>query len=193
MTTNSTPANDHALLESMRQREQPAFHILYTFYYPTVERFVLRNSGSKADAEDVFQETLLVLLEKVPTDDFELTSSLKTYIVAIASNIWLKRLRSAKRLVSADFTDFDETLTANDHEHIYTQEIDIEHEQKTRTARMQRALEKITAHCQRLIRAIFFLDKKVGDLGYKNVHTAQNQQYKCMEQLRNVTDKSLNS
>lgn len=182
------PMPDKAILEGMKQREQPAFQIVYTFYYPTVERFVLRNNGTKADAEDVFQETLIVLLEKVPIEDFHLTSSLKTYIFAVASNIWLKRLRSAKRTVLADFTDFDESLTDHDHAHSYTMETDTEEEQTTLARRVHRSLAKITERCQQLLRAIFFQNKKASDLGYKNAHTAQNQQYKCMEQLRNVAE-----
>ncbi len=179
---------DQALLAGIKQHERAALNILYTFYYPTVERFILRNNGSRADAEDVFQEVLIALLKKIPTEDFTLTSSLKTYIFAVASNIWLKRLRRAKRTVQADFTDFDEALTAHDHDTTYTLELETDDEEQTLKLRIQRSLEKITEHCQRLIRAIFFQNKKASELGYKNAHTAQNQQYKCMEQLRKAND-----
>lgn len=180
---------DRTILDGMKQQEQSAFRLLYTFYYPTVERFVLRNNGTKADAEDIFQETLLVLLEKVPADDFELTSSLKTYIFAVASNLWLKRLRSAKRIFRADMNDLEEELAAKG-SLLYTTQSELDSETQTLKSLIQRGLAKITEHCQRLISAIFFHNKKVADLGYKNAHTAQNQQYKCLEQLRKVTDSS---
>ncbi len=188
----NTVSDDRLVVEGLKKQEQSAFRILYTFYYPVIERFVRRNNGTTDDAQDVFQETLIVLLEKVPTDDFELTSSLKTYIFAVASNIWLKRLRTAKKHVQMNFSDFDEELRDSDTGSTLTDslETDRESEQNLISLRIHRALAKITEHCQRLIRAVFFYDKKPNELGYKNAHTAQNQQYKCMEQLRNVTSKS---
>jgi RNA polymerase sigma factor (sigma-70 family) len=184
---SSSPLADHDLLAAMRQQERSAFQILYTFYYPTVERFVVRNNGSRADAEDIFQETLLVLLKKIPTDDFELTSSLKTYIFAVSSNLWLKRLRTAKRLVRTDFTDFDEAMCADDEAIIINESNHSERDESSLPRRIQRALTKISEHCQRLIQAIFFHNKNASELGYKNAHTAHNQRYKCMEQLRKAT------
>ena len=93
------PLSDSQLLDRLRTRDEAAYAVLYRFYYPAVERFVGRNNGTAADAADVFQETLLVLLDRVPTEDFTLTSSLKTYVLAVAQNVWLKRLRDSRRLL----------------------------------------------------------------------------------------------
>ena len=87
---------DVQTLLALKKRDNAAYRLLYTFYYPSIEKFICKNSGTSVDAEDVFQETIMVLLDKVPKDDFVLTSSIKTYIFAVASNIWLKRLRDAK-------------------------------------------------------------------------------------------------
>jgi DNA-directed RNA polymerase specialized sigma24 family protein len=52
-----------------------------------VEYFILNNNGRTDDAEDIFQDTMIVLLEKLRQDDFMLTASIKTYIMAIAKNL----------------------------------------------------------------------------------------------------------
>jgi DNA-directed RNA polymerase specialized sigma24 family protein len=44
-----------------------------------------------------------VLVAKLREDDFVLEASVKTYIMAIAKNLWFKKLRSAKR--ETEFTD----------------------------------------------------------------------------------------
>src|SRR5688572_29740176 len=105
--------NDSQIVSDLKKRNNAAYDLLYSFYYPTIERFVKRNSGTSDDAKDVFQETIIVLLDKVPKEDFVLTSSIKTYIFAVASNIWLKRLREAKRTMKLplDFELEDMTLT----------------------------------------------------------------------------------
>lgn len=181
MPTRLPPDAD--TLQGLRQRDQAAFAILYQFYYPAVERFVRRNNGTRDDARDVFQETVLVLLDKVPRADFVLTSSLKTYVLAISSNLWLKRLRAARHLVRVD------------DQHGWENYLPPEACPPPATGSgasalpgvLSRWLGRITAHCQTLLRAVFFQQKNAAELGYKNPHSAQNQQYKCLQQLRHVS------
>jgi RNA polymerase sigma factor (sigma-70 family) len=176
------PPPDQQTLAGLRNRENSAFAVLYTFYYPAVERFVLRNSGSQAEAQDVFQETILVLLEKVPTADFQLTSSLKTYVLAISSNLWLKRLRQTGRLERAELAELERHAPAVEPA-AFGQEATAQQQ-----TRVQGLLARISAKCQALIQAIFFGQKTiqtvVQDHHYTSVHNAQNQKYKCLEQAR---------
>src|SRR5689334_8151924 len=103
--------DDQRALSDLKERNNAAYNLLYTFYFPGIENFVKKNSGTSADAQDVFQETIMVLLDKVPKEDFILTSSIKTYIHAVAQNIWLKRLREAKRVTRLEMDYELEDLT----------------------------------------------------------------------------------
>jgi RNA polymerase sigma factor (sigma-70 family) len=167
-------------LKGLQSHNNAAYQLLYTFYYPGIEKFVKQNNGTAADASDVFQETILVLLEKVPKKDFVLTSSIKTYITAIAHNIWLKRLRDAKRVTRLALDYELEDLTLH------------EWEQKEESLRqrnfMQRIFERITRHCVVLLTKTFLSgasrEQLMEEMGYKNSHTFDNQKYKCLEQAR---------
>jgi RNA polymerase sigma factor (sigma-70 family) len=171
---------ENQVIDGLRKRESAAYNLLYTFYYPTIESFVKRNNGTSADAKDIFQETIIVLLEKVPKKDFILTSSIKTYIFAVASNIWLKRLRDAKKVtqLGPDFEMEDMTLA------------EWEQHEETRAARnsIQRVFHKISRHCFVFLTKTFLTgitrEKLVEEMGYKNSHTFDNQKYKCLEQAR---------
>lgn len=169
---------DEKILAGIQQNEAASFKILYKFYYPVVRSFVLKNNGSEADAEDVFQETMIVLLRKVPKDDFELTSSLKTYIFSIASNIWLKRLRDVNRQANVLVDEVAEEQSAKDVEVIEAQKQNLLH----------KALAAITNHCLTLIYHVFYTDKKreeiMAEMRYKNPHTFNNQKYKCLQQAK---------
>ncbi len=172
---------DEKILAGIQQNEAAAFNILYKFYYPVVRNFVLKNNGSEADAEDVFQETLIVLLRKVPKDDFELTSSLKTYIFSIASNIWLKKLRDVKRQANHFMQDVVEVHSAKELEATEAQKQNL----------LNKALAAITHHCLTLIYQVFYTDKKreeiMAEMRYKNPHTFNNQKYKCLQQAKKAT------
>ncbi len=171
---------DQQTFLGLRARDNHAYEILYKFYYPSVRNFILKNNGTADDAKDIFQETLCVLLEKVPKDDFTLTSSLKTYIFAISSNLWLKRLRDSNKMVKSDVDVYEKYLT--DYEEA---EADI-HE--SNAARAMNVFKIITNKCITLLKAIFYdeknMDSVTKEFGYTNKHNAQNQKFKCLEQAR---------
>jgi RNA polymerase sigma factor (sigma-70 family) len=170
---------DNTLLNSLKNEDNASFEVLYKFYFSSIATHIIQNFGSTDDAEDIFQEAIIVLLQKVRQVDFVLTSSLKTYLFAIAKNLWLKRLRDNK-LIPVD--NFEQ----------YRQESEMVafelHNEPTREEKLSSWLTKITENCQRILKAIFFYKEPMGSLmqkmGWKNKHTAANQQYKCIQQVK---------
>ena len=69
---------------------------LYNQVLPQIERHVIKNSGTRPDAQDLFQESMIILFKKVNDNNFELTSSLETFVFSIAKNRWLYELRKRK-------------------------------------------------------------------------------------------------
>ncbi len=176
--------SDQETFLGLKSKDNYAYEILYRFYYPSVKHFIVKNNGTVDDAKDIFQETICVLLEKVPKDDFSLTSSLKTYIFAISSNLWLKRLRDSSKIVKTDVDVYEKYLT--DYEEA---EADIHDSNATRAFNV---FKTITNKCITLLKAIFYDEKNIDtvtkEFGYTNKHNAQNQKFKCLEQARKGTD-----
>lgn len=172
--------NDCELIADLKKQHNAAYKLVYSLYYPVIARYVARNNGTFADAQDVFQETLMVLMELIPKDDFRLTSSLKTYIYAIASRIWLKKLRAAKSIAGDPETHqpADSSVTR----------FELQEEAATQTSFLQQILNSVTDHCQLLLIRTFLQeasrDELVREMGYKNTHTFDNQKYKCLMQAK---------
>jgi RNA polymerase sigma factor (sigma-70 family) len=170
---------DNTLLDKLKNEDNTSFEILYTFYFPSVASYVKQNMGNSEDAEDIFQEAVIVLHDKIRQPDFVLTSTLKTYVFAISKNLWLKRLRS-NRLISVD--DFEKYQMP-----IETFLTEFEPE-KTKEEKVTSWLTKITQNCQRILKALFFdnepMDSLMKKMGWKNKHVAANQQYKCIQQVK---------
>lgn len=168
---------DNILLDKLRMEENDAYDLLYRIHFPSTAAYIKRNSGNDQDAEDVFQESILVLLDKFRQPDFILTSSLKTYLFSISKNLWLKKIRSNKNLILGGNIDEIETMN-----------FDSESIQNCDEEKLTTWLYKITVNCQRILKAIFFLnepmDRLMLKMGWKNKHTASNQKYKCIEQIR---------
>ncbi|MEZ0541905.1 RNA polymerase sigma factor [Fibrella arboris] len=172
MSPLSTPT-----IDSLRLQDRAAYDVLYRLVMPSIVQYVQRNGGNVADAEDVFQETLMVLAEKVKDPDFRLTASLKTYLTSIAHHIWLNRLRARRHLPLTDLTACDDLPEPPADEAVPTNLV-------------MRWLDQATPFCRALLRAVFFdnepMELLLIRMGWKNKHTAANQKYKCVQQVKRV-------
>ena len=61
-----------------------------------VESWILNNSGSRDEVQDLFQEALIVLVHNLRKKEFKFTASPSTFLFAIAKRLWLKQLRKKK-------------------------------------------------------------------------------------------------
>ncbi len=174
---------DNILLDQLKTEESASFEVLYKFYFASIASFVRKNSGTNEDAQDIFQESVVILLEKVRKQDFVLTSSINTYLYAIAKNIWYKRLRTHKYFTLDDTEKF----------HFGTESFFVElDDEKSKEDLVQSWLSKITENCQKILKAIYFyevsMDGLMKKMGWKNKHTAANQKYKCIQQIKKEKD-----
>ncbi|MDN3656678.1 sigma-70 family RNA polymerase sigma factor [Ferruginibacter paludis] len=172
------------IIIDLKGENNQAFGTLYKNYFGVVNRFITNNSGTNHDAEDIFQDAMIVLVAKLRQDDFVLEASVKTYIMAIAKNLWFKKLRTANR---------ETEFTAIHNEKFYA-EISLAIEQeKTYMDKLQYYIHQISDHCRRLIHDMFFKNQPIKqiqqDYGYTSIHNAQNQKHKCVEQIRKIKEK----
>jgi RNA polymerase sigma factor (sigma-70 family) len=173
--------SDDSLLSQLKKEENAAFDCLYEGCFPLVAKYIKQNTGSEQDAEDIFQEAVIVLLTKIRQPEFLLTASLKTYVFSISKNLWLKKLRDSQRIMVAD-EYYLADLPTDDNETSWQDE-----------NKLSGWLQKITSNCRRILKAIFYLNEPMHSLmtkmGWKNKHTASNQKYKCIEQIRRESKK----
>lgn len=169
------------ILEDLKTENNFAFGDLYKNNFHKISKFVKSNSGNEQDAEDLFQEAMIILVEKLREDYFQLTASIDTYVYAICKNLWYKKLR-----------DNNFELTLDDiHSKVFMESISYSIEkEKNYTEKLKYFITQITDHCSRMIHDIFFKEKAIEDIqkdyGYTTKHNAQNQKHKCVEQIRRV-------
>ncbi|GAB3893706.1 hypothetical protein GCM10028803_08090 [Larkinella knui] len=176
---------DDSLIELLRTGDTSAYEWVYKKYYPSIARFVQRNKGNEGDAEDIFQESVLLIYQKITAPDFRLTSTLKTFLFSIARNLWLKKLRDEKLVTISE----DQLILLHDSVDFVSTDPspeEVQHE------RLNAWMARITGHCQRVIKSIYFshepMDHLMVTMGWKNRHTAINQKYKCIQQLKRASE-----
>jgi len=126
MEKSLTYETDEILLDFLRKGDSAAFEFLYRQYYRMVAKQASERGLQDSDAEDVFQEVLIILVRKIHDPAFELSAKLGTFLFAIARNLLLKRsgkapilhttdsipLASDARLVEAEPDELEEQLSA---------------------------------------------------------------------------------
>jgi len=88
---------------------------------------VYQMGGSIEDAKDIFQEGLMIMLEKLDNKDFVLTCKFKTFLYCVCENLWksvlIKRQAAtnylARNVNSEDEKDFTELLDNKLYETIF--------------------------------------------------------------------------
>lgn len=164
---------------------QQEIQALYA-YYPKIENLLKKRGANKIQVEDIFQESLLIYLQKKQDKNFHLSSKAETYICGIALNLF--RTESRKQA----FVNFEKV----EHQD-FQQDISDFKEKEQKFHQMQSVLESIGEKCSRLLK-LFYVQKfsmeEIADkLEYKNVNTAKNQKYKCLERAKKMAGEQLKS
>lgn len=163
-----------------RRTQDGAFRAMYQQYYGMIEQLILKNSGKTEDAADIFQDGLMALFRKARETDFQLTSSLKTFVYAICRNLWLMRLRKLKR--ETQLTEVHQETVG-----VAAEVIDFL-EDNDRNQLIARGLKTLGEDCQKVLGLYYFEKtrmKKIAEImGYTGEQVAKNKKSRCMKKLR---------
>ncbi|MCX6243623.1 MAG: sigma-70 family RNA polymerase sigma factor [Bacteroidetes bacterium] len=173
--------SDEALLYGLKEKRTDCIRQLYRDYFPLARSIVEKNSGSYQDAEDVFQDGIIVLYQKIRSGPVQLNCSLKTFFYSICRNIWMQRLDRKWRLLYQD--EFvNEPLEDYD-----APAFEIHEDKLEKTRLYQLHFLSLPADCQKILR--MFLSKVsmkeiTVTMGFKDVTYAKTRKYLCKNMLR---------
>lgn len=178
---SSVPTDREVILGILNNSED-TLNKLYKAYFAMVLQFILNNNGNEDDAKDVYQETIIILYNKIKEGDFELSSKLKTYIYSVSRRIWLKKLTQNSKK-AGNITDYEDVLAVEE---------DVEqHEEKDlQFVKMQSALDHLGEPCKTIIQDFYIHNLSMQDIcekfGYTNTDNAKTQKYKCLQRLKKI-------
>ena len=66
-----------------------------------INLMISQTGGSSEDGKDIFQEGLMIMIEKIDNKDFVLTCKLKTFLYCVCENLWKSVL--SRRKLAADY------------------------------------------------------------------------------------------
>lgn len=169
--------HDAEIIGTLRsEQRQKALVKLYA-HLPQVERMVRKSGGTRADAKDLFQDALIVLIGKAQDPGFSLSCSVGTYLYAICRNKWQEELRRQGRFTQELESMPDEptdlgALLADDR----------------RYGLAERALRSLDAKCLELLQRFYLFKEPLSaiasSIGLAGEGAAKTRKYKCLEEAR---------
>jgi RNA polymerase sigma factor (sigma-70 family) len=174
--------SDEDIIRGLKRRDNEVIQFIYRENFKMVSNLIINNNGSDDDAEDIFQESLIILFRRLRDEpDFALDSTFSTYLYSVCRLIWLKKLRESKKLEVTElsqemeeFIEFEEPLPVQDKD--------------LRMAVYQRNLLLIPDDCQKIL-VLTGQDisaKEIAEkLGFRSDTYVRKRRHFCKEYLVN--------
>ena len=172
---------------AIKANDSTTLRNIYVQNYPKIEALVLKNSGTKEHAKDIYQEAFLAVWQNIKQDKFlpQSESSINGYLYTIAKNKWMDVLRSQgykKTIVASQMHHFeikDEENNGVDDDILKDQRLqDVMH-----------AFKNLGDACKSLLRMFYFEKKSMNliaeELALDSAST-RNKKYRCMQKLRQI-------
>lgn len=160
--------DEHIIISLREGKIQKAVKGLYSAF-PLINQHVSKNSGSKEDAEDLFQDALVILYKKVKDPEFKLSSSLSTFLFGIAKNLWYQELKRRNKVLEPEI--FEEDFSESD---LYKQ--------------AEEAFKLLGDKCREILILFYYAGKSMSEIAkimsFSNERVAKTQKYRCIEKAK---------
>lgn len=164
-------------MQGLRRSDPATVRALYKDHFPTVRSYVLQNSGTTTDAQDVFQEAMTVLWLKVRERHLAANSDPGGFLFRVCKNKWLDTVRSAAH---------KHMKVVHDDRHNNV-EADVPDDTEERLIRLRGVYDKLDDKCRTVLDRFYFERKDLAtiatELGVEE-ESIRTMKYRCMMKLR---------
>jgi len=150
---------------------------IYDTYLPKIEAIIGNMGGTKDESWEIFQESLIVILQKAQSADFQLSSSFYTFLVSICKFKWFNESKKKyKKNVTIegigtlkDEADIEQSLYKLERFQLYKEK-----------------LNELGPECRQLLDLFFNkvpLKEISKRMGLRTENAAKQKKYKCQKKL----------
>lgn len=171
---------DLKIIESIRKDDNDrVLAYLYDKPLKKIRQHIIKNNGSVEEANDIFQDTVMVLYYQVKQDKYNSNHDLDGFLFTIAKNLWINKVKRDKRVQYTDTIVDDAHSDFNDH----LKELIV----KERSAAMRRVFDKLDEKCRKILQFTIYDKLSMKEIsvkmGYSNENVAKSNHYRCKQYL----------
>lgn len=150
---------------------------------------------SNEDMEDIFQESCIVLMQKVKSGGVAISreGALFSYLVQIGKLTACNFLRKRRSLTAEEMV----TISLNLHKEDEDSEITVDEKQQSQDEFLDRVFDSIPPECKTLLKHFYWghknMDEIAAILGMRNADSAKTKKNKCMNKFKDIAAKLIES
>lgn len=168
------------LLDGILRNDTIVLQYIYKNFFSNINFFIKKNNGDEEDANDVFQEAIIIIYRKLKANELLLDCTFDTYLYSICRLLWLKELEKRK---------IEKETIKDNHEfndEIYDDALEITIDLNERYKLYQKHFALLGKDCQKVLQLHF--DKvplqTISDMmGFKGEGYARIHKFRCKEYL----------
>jgi len=168
------------LLNGILRNDTIILQFIYKNFYSKINFFIKKNSGDDDDANDIFQEAIIIIFRKLKANELVLDCTFETYLYSVCRFLWLKQLdkRKIEKEKIKDNHDY--------HEDIYDDGLEKVADLNERYKLYQKHFTNLGKDCQKVLQLYFDkvpLKNIAQIMGFKSEKYAKKRKFKCKEYL----------
>ena len=178
---------DSELVTNLRSgyRMDEMVKTIYRSHFDSLSWYVMNNSGTREDAEDVFQEVVVAFIDLVQKDKFRGESTVKTFLFSLNRHTWLNELkRRGRALAREEKYERGENKVELDTGHLIAD--------REGKAEVVRLVGELGETCQKILLLFYYENLSMKDIletmHYDNEQVVRNKKYKCLKQLEQMVN-----
>ncbi len=158
---------------------------IYRSHFDSLSWFVVNNSGSRQDAEDIFQEVVVSFIDLVQKDKFRGESTVKTLLFSLNRYTWLNELkRRGRALVREEKYERGQEQVELDSSYLIA-----EREGK---AEVTKLVGELGETCRKILLLFYYENLSMREIldatDYESEQVVRNKKYKCLKQLEQMVN-----
>jgi len=168
------------LLNGILRNDTIILQHIYKNFYSSINFFIKKNSGDDDDANDIFQEAIIIIYRKLKANDLVLDCTFETYLYSVCRFLWLKQL-DKRRLEKEKIKDNHEY-----NDDIYDDGLEKVADLNERYRLYQKHFANLGSDCQKILQLYFDkvpLRNIAQIMGFKSEKYAKKRKFKCNEYL----------
>jgi RNA polymerase sigma factor (sigma-70 family) len=185
MVLRNETFTDNEIIHNLATGHQTSASIraLYRENFGLLSRYVINNSGSEQDAEDIFQEVMVAFINLLKAEKFRGESSIRTFLFSLNKNIWLNELKRRGRAAARE-EKYEKMANREE------QTVDVAMELRQTKQDLLNTLETLGENCKKILLLFYYENKSMreilAELPYENEQVVRNKKSKCLKKLETL-------
>jgi len=172
----------NVLLDRIRQGDNQAVKELHKMAFIYCTTFIIKNQGTQEDAKEVFQESMIILLQKLEDSNFKINCNVRSFLYSICRNLWLSERRKRGKMTPIIDEEGKEIVMIDD-----TRELEEKIEQENKLVHIFDKLKEASEECQKIIELTFFKKLSTQEIASSmdySLSFVKNKRSRCIKGLR---------